>query len=70
MTPDQIKALRKTRDWNQQQFAAALGVDQATVSRLESGASEPRGPVKVLLERMIEEAAVTAAEGSVSERAA
>lgn len=55
MTPEHIKTLRKNRSWSQQQFAAALGVDQATISRLESGATEPRGPVKVLLEHMLAE---------------
>lgn len=67
MTPDQIKALRKNRGWSQQQLAAALGVDQATVSRLESGVSEPRGAVRVLLDRIIEEHTIaSSAEGKAA----
>lgn len=66
MTPDQIKTLRKDRTWSQQQFAAALGVDQATISRLESGASEPRGPVKVLLERLVAEPVVSDGSSEVA----
>ena len=49
MTPDQIKALRVARHWSQQDLAEQLGVDQATVSRIERGAAEPSGPVNRLL---------------------
>ncbi|MER8532084.1 helix-turn-helix domain-containing protein [Mesorhizobium sp. M1005] len=53
ITAEHVKALRESRDWTQQQLADELGVDQATVSRIENGL-EPRGPVKRLLERMID----------------
>ncbi|MFC3072388.1 helix-turn-helix domain-containing protein [Shinella pollutisoli] len=43
-----IKSLRECRGWSQQELAEHLGVDQATVSRLERGA-EPSGPVAKLL---------------------
>lgn len=52
ISADQVKALRVTREWTQQQLAAELGVDQATVSRIEAGA-EVRGPIKRLLERLL-----------------
>lgn len=48
MTTDQIKTFREARGWSQQELAAELGVDQATVSRIERGA-EPSKPVKRLL---------------------
>lgn len=53
ITAEQVKALRANRKWTQQQLAAELGVDQATVSRIETGA-EARGPIKRLLERLID----------------
>lgn len=54
MTPSAIKSFRETRNWSQQQLAVELGVDQATVSRIENG-MEPRGPVRRLLERLMSE---------------
>lgn len=54
MTPDAIKIFRESRGWSQQKLAEELGVDQATVSRMERGA-EPRGPVKRLLDRIMSE---------------
>ena len=39
--------------WSQEQLAAYLRVDQATVSRIELG-QEPSGPVKVLIEQLME----------------
>lgn len=41
-------------------MAEVLGVDQATVSRIERG-SEPSGPVKRLLERLMTDPASEAA---------
>jgi transcriptional regulator with XRE-family HTH domain len=52
MTPEAIKSFRERLEWSQQQLAEELGVDQATVSRMENGV-EPRGPVRRLLERLI-----------------
>jgi transcriptional regulator with XRE-family HTH domain len=46
-----IKALRKRLRVTQQQLADRLGVDQATVSRLETG-RPPSGPVQKLLEQL------------------
>lgn len=46
-----IKALRLRLKLNQIQFAERLGVDQATVSRLESGRA-PSKPVLKLLEML------------------
>lgn len=63
MTPDDVKKLRKDRGWNQQQLAAALGVDQATVSRIENGA-EPSGPVALLLRRLADEPAPAAEQAA------
>ena len=38
---ERIKALRKALKLNQSEFASKLGILQASVSRLESGANEP-----------------------------
>lgn len=56
MTPDQIKSFRTDRKLSQAELAAQLGVDQATVSRIERGATIP-GPVEKLLERLMAEPA-------------
>lgn len=61
MTPEAIKQFRERAGWSQQKLADELGVDQATVSRIERGAAAPSGPVSRLLEHMI---------SSVPERAA
>lgn len=55
MDAAQIKAIRDIRGWSQQKLADELGVDQATVSRLERGA-DPSGPVLRLLDRLQNEA--------------
>lgn len=55
-----VKAFREAKEWSQQRMADELGVDQATVSRIERG-SQPSGPVKRLLERLMTE---TAGEGA------
>lgn len=54
LTSDDIKALRESKGWSQQQMADELGVNQATVSRIERG-SDPPGPVKRLLAKMAAE---------------
>ena len=46
------KFFRTRMQWSQRDLAAELGVDQATVSRIESGA-EPSRPVRRLLEALI-----------------
>lgn len=53
-TADDIKSFRKARGWSQSDLAAKLGVDQATVSRIERGAAMA-GPVARLLERVLAE---------------
>lgn len=45
------KALREDRGWTQAQMADYLGCDQATVSRMERGASIS-GPVERLLRQL------------------
>lgn len=52
INPEHVAGLRKALGWTQQQLAAEIGVDQATVSRIENGA-EPRGPVRVLLKHLL-----------------
>ena len=47
--------------WSQRDLAAALGVDQATVSRIENGV-EPSRPVLRLLEALIAQSAVRPGE--------
>lgn len=52
MSPETIKQFRKTKGWSQAELAGVLGVDQATVSRIENG-SEPSGPVALLLAQLL-----------------
>lgn len=47
-----IKEFRKARDWSQERLASELGVDQSTISRLESGADSPRPYIVRALERL------------------
>ena len=47
--------------WSQRDLAAELGVDQATVSRIENGV-EPSLPVRRLLEALITQSAVRQGE--------
>ena len=56
MTPDEIKNFRIDRKMSQADLAGELGVDQATVSRIERGAPIPR-PVEKLLEKLMAEPA-------------
>jgi transcriptional regulator with XRE-family HTH domain len=51
-----IKAFRKARGWSQTELASLLGVDQATVSRMEHG-TPAAGPVKLLLALLMNEQA-------------
>ena len=50
-TPSKIRALRSSLGWDRQEFAAYLGVDRSTVSRLERY-QEPSGPVLRLLQQL------------------
>lgn len=52
-----IKAIRG--DLSQSQFAELLGVEQATVSRWETGKSNPSGPALVLLRQIAAEKVAT-----------
>lgn len=45
-----LKKIREKRGWQQWKLAEALGVEQATVSRLENDEWEPSGPVRRLIE--------------------
>lgn len=53
MTPAMIKQFRAERGLSQQALAEKLGVDQATISRIENGA-EPRRSVTILLRQLME----------------
>lgn len=50
ITNEDVRRIRKRLDMTQHQFAAALGLTQETVSRLETGKQEPGGPLVRLLE--------------------
>ncbi|MDR3473374.1 MAG: helix-turn-helix transcriptional regulator [Devosia sp.] len=56
-----IKSLREFRSWSQADLAKELGVDQATVSRMERGAPIAR-PVEILLDRLIADSASSSSE--------
>jgi transcriptional regulator with XRE-family HTH domain len=58
-TPAQIKKYREDKGLSQQALAEKLGVDQATVSRIENGAV-PARPVAILLQSLIGAPAVPA----------
>jgi DNA-binding transcriptional regulator YiaG len=50
--PIDIKTLRKERlKWTQEELASYLGVDRATVSRMETG-QPPSGPIERLLRQL------------------
>ena len=52
MTGKQIKKLREGLGWSQRQLGEYLGVEQATVSRLENEEWEPSTPVVKLLDML------------------
>lgn len=56
-TPEDFVAARKALGLNQPAFADALGVDQGTISKWETGKVNPSGPAKRLIVRMLEDAA-------------
>lgn len=45
---ERAEELRKQKGWSQERLAEYLGVDRATVSRIENG-REASGPIKRLL---------------------
>ena len=49
MTGQEIKEMRIGLGWSQQKLGEYLGIEQATVSRLEADQWEPSGPVLKLL---------------------
>lgn len=52
MTGDDIKKIRSDREWSQKRLSEYLGVEQATISRLEAGQWAASGPVLKLLEQL------------------
>lgn len=57
-TPDRIIEFRIQRGLSQKEMAELLGVDQGTVSKMETGKIRPSGPVDRLLVLLSREAAV------------
>jgi DNA-binding transcriptional regulator YiaG len=53
-TPRQIQMIRKLLGETQAQFATRMGVDQATVSKWESGRLRMSGPAIILFEQLAE----------------
>lgn len=53
-TAETAKTLRKHHGWSQHELGVQLGVDQATVSRIERGGA-PAKPVVKLLDRLAAE---------------
>jgi transcriptional regulator with XRE-family HTH domain len=51
--PVDVRALRESLGWTQDQLAAELGLDRSSVSRLESG-QKPKGPTAKMLEIIAE----------------
>jgi transcriptional regulator with XRE-family HTH domain len=52
MTGEEIRKLREARGWSQRELGEYLGIEQATVSRLEAGLWPASGPVKRLLDSL------------------
>lgn len=63
-TPEDFISARKSLGLNQPAFADAVGVDQGTISKWETGKAKPSGPAKKLIARMLDDhcAATEAAE--------
>lgn len=59
-----IERVRRVKGWSQAQLGDFLGIDQSTVSRIETGASEPSGPVRRLLDMLIGETVQGASEAA------
>lgn len=54
MSPADVKNLRSALNWTQEEMAAYLGVNRASVSRYESDVA-PRGPVLKLMQKLADE---------------
>jgi DNA-binding transcriptional regulator YiaG len=54
-TPQDIADAMEALGMNQPRFAAAVGVDQGTVSKWVNGKANPSGPVRKLISRMLQE---------------
>lgn len=48
-----VKSIRTRLNLSQKALAERLSVDQATISRIESGRQEPSGPVALLLQALV-----------------
>lgn len=55
VTPEAIRRAREGLNETQGQFATRLGVDQATVSRWETGALPKTGAMQMHLERVLQD---------------
>lgn len=51
MTNEEVRQIRKRLQWSQKQLAAALGVSQPTVFRIEKDQPVP-GPIERLLRQL------------------
>jgi len=56
MTPDELKAARTRLKLDQRQMAAALGVDQSTVSKWETGDRRIPELAAKLIARLVDDA--------------
>jgi len=57
MMADRVLRLRVRLHLSQSEFGAAVGVNQATVSRWEAGARAPRNSARVRIEELMEDQA-------------
>ena len=62
MNQIEILTLRKSLNWTQEELAQHLGVEQATISRWENGATI-KGPALRLIEILAQNAQSTKEEG-------
>jgi len=51
MSAIDVRALRESLNWTQEQLAEYLGLDRSSISRMESG-QEPKGPTLRLLKQL------------------
>jgi DNA-binding transcriptional regulator YiaG len=52
MTPEHIRALRRSGQWSQKRFAALVGVSEPTINRWEKGKCEPLPVFRVKLQEL------------------
>jgi transcriptional regulator with XRE-family HTH domain len=64
MTGEEIRQMRVAMGWSQRQLGEHLGIEQATVSRLENGEWEPSRPVRRLLELLRASSSSTSPEAA------